>query len=461
MKNIQNLEITDIADEGRAVGRYNDMVVFVENAVPGDIVDVQIFKKKKNFAEAFIINLVKPSAHRFDPFCSHFGVCGGCKWQYLNYEQQLYFKQQQVAQAMKRLAHVNDVPTQSIIASDNVRYYRNKLEFTFSNKKWLTNDERNAGVSDVDKVLGFHIKGRFDKILNIDTCYLQNDLSNKIRNFICEFCIENNFSFFDLRQQEGMMRNLIIRNTAAGQWMVLVVFSQDDEGSRNKLLQAIMHEFNQINCLMYSINQKKNDSIYDLEFTLFSGLPYIIETMGDLSYRMGPKSFFQTNSHQALKLYQVAQKYAQLTGAETVYDLYTGTGTIANFIAGKALKVIGIEYVASAIDDARINSEINSIKNTSFYAGDMKDMLTESFFETHGKPDVIITDPPRAGMHAQVVEMLHKSGAQRIVYVSCNVATQARDIALLTQKYQVSAIQPVDMFPHTHHVENVVLLSLK
>ena len=463
MKNyiIQNLQVTDIADEGKAVARHEQMVVFIDKAVPGDVVDVEVFKKKKSYLEARIINLVQPSPHRTEPFCSHFGTCGGCKWQYLEYAKQLHYKQQQVYEAMKRIAKIEQPLVMPILGSATEKFYRNKLEFTFSNKRWLSVDEMKQGLSDLEPALGFHISGRYDKVLPITKCYLQDDLNNDIRNFVQRFCIENNFSFFDLKEQVGLMRNMIMRNTSANEWMVLMSFKEDDREKRELLLDALQAKFKQITSLMYSINEKRNDSIYDQTFILYAGNPFITEQMEDLKFRIGPKSFFQTNSLQALKLYQIAREFADLKGHEIVYDLYTGTGTIANFVARQAVKVVGIEYVAAAIDDARLNSSENNISNTSFYAGDMKDLLTTSFYEANGYPDVIITDPPRAGMHENVTAMLNVSGAKRIVYVSCNAATQARDILLMSEKYQVLKIQPVDMFPHTQHVENVVLLGLK
>ncbi|MEO8150847.1 MAG: 23S rRNA (uracil(1939)-C(5))-methyltransferase RlmD [Bacteroidia bacterium] len=460
-KVIENLQVIDIADEGRAVAKHEQMVVFIDAAVPGDVADVEIYKQKKSYAEGRIIKLVKPSEHRTEPFCSHFGVCGGCKWQYMDYKMQLHYKQKQVSEAMKRIAKIENPVLSPIIGSVNETFYRNKLEFTFSNKRWLTVDDMKKGVNDLEPALGYHIPGRYDKVLPIEKCYLQDDLSNQIRNFVFQYCMKNNFTFFDLKKQEGMMRNMIIRNTTLGEWMVIMIFKEDDKGKRESLLNALKENFPQITSLMYNINQKRNDSIYDLDFTLHSGKPFITEQMEDLKFRIGPKSFFQTNSIQALELYKVARDYAQLTGEEIVYDLYTGTGTIANFVARNASKVVGVEYVAEAIEDAKINSQENNISNTSFYAGDMKDMLTTSFYETNGYPDVIITDPPRAGMHEKVVAMLNQSNAKRIVYVSCNAATQARDLALMAEKYVVTKIQPVDMFPHTHHVENVVLLELK
>jgi len=463
MKNysIQNLQVTDIADEGKAVARHEQMVVFIDKAVPGDVVDVEVFKKKKSYLEARITNLVKPSEFRTEPFCSHFGTCGGCKWQYLQYEQQLHFKQIQVYEALKRIAKIEQPQVMPIIGSATDRFYRNKLEFTFSNKRWLSVDEMKQGKSDVAPALGFHISGRYDKVLPIEKCYLQDDLHNEIRNFVHRFCVENAFTFFDLKEQVGLMRNMIIRSTSTNEWMVLMSFKEDDKEKRELLLNALQQKFQQITSLMYSINQKRNDSLYDQDFILFAGNPYITEQMEDLKFRIGPKSFFQTNSLQALKLYQITREFADLKGDEIVYDLYTGTGTIANFVARKASKVVGIEYVAAAIDDALLNATENNINNTAFYAGDMKDLLKTSFYETNGYPDVIITDPPRAGMHESVTAMLNVSGAKKIVYVSCNVATQARDILLMSEKYEVLKIQPVDMFPHTQHVENVVLLGLK
>ncbi len=459
---IKNLEIIDIADEGKAIGKTDNMVVFVKGLVPGDIADIQIKKKRKKYLEGIVIHLVKQSDLRITPFCRHFGICGGCKWQNLTYEKQLYFKQKQVADSIQRIGQLEMPELKPILGSDKQQYYRNKLEYTFSNMRWLENDEIHSGGEFKDrKALGFHIPGRFDRILHIDTCYLQNDLSNKIRNEISVFTKRENYSYYDQKKFEGLMRNLIIRNTELDEWMVIVVFQKNESSLIEKLLKHIDSKFPEITSLMYVINSKVNDTIHDLDVHLFSGRDHIYEQMGGLKFKIGPKSFFQTNTIQAYKLYEIAKKFAELKGNEIVYDLYTGTGTIANFIASECKKVIGLEYVEDAIQDARANSECNDIRNTTFFAGDIKDLLTEKFVKKHGTPDIIITDPPRAGMHSNVLHSILKLQPYRIVYISCNPTTQARDIHILSNKYKLEAIQPVDMFPHTHHVENVVKLSLK
>ncbi|MBN2522588.1 MAG: 23S rRNA (uracil(1939)-C(5))-methyltransferase RlmD [Bacteroidales bacterium] len=459
---IKNLEIIDIADEGKAIGKTDNMVVFVKGLVPGDIADIQIKKKRKKYLEGIVIRLVKQSDLRITPFCRHFGICGGCKWQNLTYEKQLYFKQKQVADNIQRIGQLEMPELYPILGSDKQQYYRNKLEYTFSNIRWLENDEIHSGCEFKDrKALGFHIPGRFDRILHIDTCYLQNDLSNKIRNEISVYTKRENYSYYDQTKFEGLMRNLIIRNTELNEWMVIVVFQKNESSRIEKLLKHIDSEFPEITSLMYVINSKVNDTIHDLDVHLFSGRDHIYEQMGDLKFKIGPKSFFQTNTMQAYKLYEIVKKFAELKGNEIVYDLYTGTGTIANFIASECKRVIGLEYVEDAIQDAITNSECNNIRNTTFFAGDIKDLLTEKFVKKHGTPDIMITDPPRAGMHSDVLHSILKLQPYRIVYISCNPATQARDIHILRNKYKLKAIQPVDMFPHTHHVENVVQLGLK
>jgi 23S rRNA (uracil1939-C5)-methyltransferase len=465
-KRIENVLVTDIAEGGKGVGKTDDLVLFIEKAVPGDVVNVELFKKKKNFAEAKITGLLRPSEHRTDPFCPHFGVCGGCKWQHMTYEAQLQFKQKSVYDALERLAKVDVSGAEPILASYETRYYRNKLEFTFSNKRWLT-DQDTAGVADTDmNALGFHVPLRFDKILDIDVCYLQESPSNEIRNAIREFAISENISFYDLRNHEGALRNLIIRTSTTGELMVIVVFAYVSEEEVQKTMSFVKERFPQITSLLYIINQKRNDTIFDQDIHIYSGRDFIYEQMGDvegaedLKFKIGPKSFYQTNSLQAHQLYLITREFADFKGDELVYDLYTGAGTIANFVARHVREVVGVEYVPTAIEDAVINSGINNISNTKFYAGDMKDVLTPDFVLQHGKPDVIITDPPRAGMHADVVARILEIEAPKVVYVSCNAATQARDIALLKEKYAVKRIRPVDMFPHTQHVENVVLLEL-
>ncbi len=459
---LENIEITDTAAEGKAVAKVDGMAVFVPFAAPGDRVDIQLTRKKKSFAEGRVVRFHSYSDKRVEPFCEHFGVCGGCKWQHLPYEEQLKFKQQQVKDNLERIGKVELPEFSPIMGAPQTTYYRNKLEFTFSDKRWLTDEEIASGREFTDmNSLGFHIPGMFDKVLDIHKCWLQDDRSNQIRNGIREFCLENNYSFFDLRNQHGLMRTLMIRNSSIGEWMVIVVFYENDEEKREKLMEFIAAEFPWITSLQYVVNQKANDTIFDQEVVTWSGQGYITEEMEGLRFKIGPKSFYQTNSEQTYHLYEVARQFARLEGHELVYDLYTGTGTIANFIAREVRKVIGIEYVEDAIADARENSKANGIENTLFFAGDMKDLLTEQFIEEHGRPDVIITDPPRAGMHDDVINVILSAEPKRIVYVSCNPATQARDLSLLDSKYRVEAVQPVDMFPHTHHVENVVLLEKK
>ena len=461
----ENVSIIDIAEEGKGVGKTNDLVLFVEKAVPGDIADVRVYRKKKNFAEGKIAELKKASEYRTSPFCEHFGTCGGCKWQHMSYDAQLQFKQKTVEGAFTHLAKIDVSGILPILPSPADRYYRNKLEYTFSNKRWLNDGENRTEDAPNMDALGFHIPGRFDKILDVDHCYLQADPSNELRNSIREFARQQGISFYNLKQHEGALRNLIIRTSSTGELMVIVVFAYASEEEVNSLMNFIGQNFPQITSLLYILNQKKNDTIFDQEVIAWRGPEYIYEEMVDgngktIRFRIGPKSFYQTNSIQAARLYEVARDFAGFKGNELVYDLYTGAGTIANFIAGQVNEVIGVEYVPSAIEDAKINSEINGISNTKFYAGDMKDVLNAEFVTSHGKPDVIISDPPRAGMHPDVVARLLEIEAEKIVYVSCNPATQARDLASLKEKYEVIKIQPVDMFPHTQHVENVVLLGL-
>ncbi|ALO16929.1 23S rRNA (uracil-C(5))-methyltransferase RlmCD [Salinivirga cyanobacteriivorans] len=457
---LEQVEITDIGSEGKALARVENKVVFVPYTAPGDIVDIQVTRKRKNFLEGFVTKYHKYSEDRIDAFCEHFGTCGGCKWQHLPYEIQLKAKQQQVADNLERIAKIPLPEISPIMGSAKTRYYRNKLEFTFSNRRWLTKEEIEEDKTHEDLyALGFHVPKLFDKVLDINTCYLQNDFSNKIRNEVRDFALKNNYTFFDIRNHHGLLRNLIIRNTASGQWMVIVVFYEDDQDKREKLLEHLKNTFPEITSLNYIINSKANDSIADQQVVNYAGTDHLLEEMEGLQFKIGPKSFYQTNSDQAYELYKVARNFAGLTGDETVYDLYTGTGTIANFLASKAKNVIGIEYIEEAVEDARFNSELNKIGNTSFYAGDMRDLLNREFFETHGKPEIIITDPPRAGMHQDVVNAILESDSEKIVYISCNPATQARDLALLNAKYEVKKIQPVDMFPHTHHIENVALLE--
>lgn len=459
---LEGVEIIDVAAEGNSIAKIDDMVVFIPYGAPGDIIDVKLTKKRKSYAEGRIINLIKPSNIRTQPICEHFGICGGCRWQHLPYEQQLIYKQKQVQDALERIAKVEIPKLTPILGSKNIWEYRNKMEYTFSNKKWLTFEQLNSGDEFPDRdAVGFHISGAFDKVLDINKCHLQDDFGNQLRLYIKRYGKDNGYSFYDLKAQQGLLRTLMIRIASTGEIMVIVVFGENDKTKIKLLLDAIIAKFPQITSLLYVINQKVNDTISDQKIISFHGKDFIEEEMEGLKFRVGPKSFYQTNSLQAYELYKVTRNFAELTGNELVYDLYTGTGTIANFVASKAKKVIGIEYVPDAIADAKINSSINNIENTLFYAGDMKDILTNEFINQHGHPDVMIIDPPRAGMHQDVVNVILNAVPQRIVYVSCNPATQARDLALLDVKYRIDAIQPVDMFPHTHHVENVVRLTLK
>lgn len=445
------------------MAKVNELVIFVPYVVPGDVVDLQVKRKKNHYAEAVAVKFHEKSPLRTEPFCSHFGVCGGCKWQCLSYEEQLKYKQKQVFDNLTRIGKVELPEFRPILGSEKTRFYRNKLEFTFSNKRWLTEEEVKQDVKyDQMNAVGFHIPGAFDKVLAIDKCWLQDDISNQIRNAVRDYAYAHNFPFFDLRTQEGLLRNIMIRTSSTGELMVVLQCKvTDDEGRRKmeEMLQFMADSFPQITSLMYVINNKCNDTIGDLDVEVFKGNDHIFEEMEGLRFKVGPKSFYQTNSEQAYNLYKVAREFAGLTGNELVYDLYTGTGTIANFVARQARKVVGIEYVPEAIEDAKVNSALNGIDNTLFYAGDMKDILTNDFIAEHGRPDVIITDPPRAGMHNDVVDVILAAEPKRIVYVSCNPATQARDLQLLDGKYKVTAVQPVDMFPHTHHVENVVQLE--
>ena len=460
---LEKVTITDVAAEGKAVAKVNELVIFVPYVVPGDVVDLQVKRKKNHYAEAVAVKFHEKSPLRTEPFCSHFGVCGGCKWQCLSYEEQLKYKQKQVFDNLTRIGKVELPEFRPILGSEKTRFYRNKLEFTFSNKRWLTEEEVKQDVKyDQMNAVGFHIPGAFDKVLAIDKCWLQDDISNQIRNAVRDYAYAHNFPFFDLRTQEGLLRNIMIRTSSTGELMVVLQCKVTDGEGRRKMeeiLQFMADSFPQITSLMYVINNKCNDTIGDLDVEVFKGNDHIFEEMEGLRFKVGPKSFYQTNSEQAYNLYKVAREFAGLTGNELVYDLYTGTGTIANFVARQARKVVGIEYVPEAIEDAKVNSDLNGIDNTLFYAGDMKDILTNDFIAEHGRPDVIITDPPRAGMHNDVIDVILAAEPKRIVYVSCNPATQARDLQLLDGKYKVTAVQPVDMFPHTHHVENVVQLE--
>lgn len=459
---LENVKIEAVAAEGKSLAHVDGTVVFVEFAVPGDIVNVKVTKKKKNYMEGFILEIVKPSEDRLQPFCEHFGICGGCRWQPLPYDMQLKAKQQQVWDQLVRIGHLEIPDISPILPSDKTKYYRNKLEFTFSNKRWIYNNEDPDSLTDEERLgLGFHVGKFFDKVLDIKHCSLQPEPSNEIRLFIREYAVTHNLEFYNIRENTGFLRNIIIRNNQVGDVMLTVCFAYDDQDKIVPMLDAIAAEFPQIKSLHYVINEKLNDSISDLDCILYKGDDAIWETMGKLKFKIGPKSFYQTNSEQAYKLYSVAKEFAALTGNEVVYDLYTGTGTIAQFISDKASKVIGIEYVKEAIEDARINAEANGITNCTFFDGDMKDILTADFIKEHGKPDVMIIDPPRAGMHPDVVKVIMEAAPERIVYVSCNPASQARDLAMMSPMYEITAVQPVDMFPHTMHVENVCALKLK
>lgn len=459
---LEGVEITGVAAEGNAIARVDDYVVFVPYGAPGDVVDIKLDRKKHSYAEGHIERLVRPSALRQEPRCGHFGTCGGCRWQHLPYEVQLANKQQQVVDALTRIAKVELPEISPILGSANIWGYRNKMEYTFSNKRWLSWEQMRSGeMVDNRNGAGFHIPGAFDKVLDIEQCHLQDSIGDRIRLFVKHYGMEHGIPFYDLREQRGFLRTLMIRTLHTGEIMVVLSVGEDNPELIREVLDAVRAEFPQITSLMYVVNTKVNDIIGDLDVQLHSGRPYVEEEMEGLHFRIGPKSFYQTNSLQAYELYKVARNFAGLTGKELVYDLYTGTGTIANFVARQARHVIGIEYVADAIEDAKINSRANGIENTEFYAGDMKDVLTDDFIAEHGRPDVMIVDPPRAGMHQDVVDVILNASPERIVYVSCNPATQARDLSLLDKKYRVTAVQPVDMFPHTHHVENVVRLELR
>jgi 23S rRNA (uracil1939-C5)-methyltransferase len=459
---LTDFEITDVAAEGNAIGRTPDtgMVVFIPFGAPGDVVDVKLDKKKKSFAQGHIERIVKPSPIRVEPRCEHFTVCGGCRWQHLPYEFQLKCKQNQVHDALTRIAKIELPEFNEIKGSPTIWAYRNKMEYTFSNRCWLTFEQLKSGEEFPDRdAVGFHIPGAFDKVLDIKKCHLQDDFTNQVRLFVKGFAKENGYTFYDLRAQHGLLRTMMVRMASTGEIMVVVVFGEDDEPKIKTVLDAVAERFPQITSLQYVVNLKVNDTISDQEIKTYKGADFIMEEMEGLKFRIGPKSFYQTNSAGAYELYKVAREFAELTGDELVYDLYTGTGTIANFVSRNCRKVIGVEYVPEAIADAVVNSRENGIENTLFFAGDMKDVLTDEFVATHGRPDVMIVDPPRAGMHEDVVNVILNAEPHRIVYVSCNPATQARDLALLDVKYKVDAVQPVDMFPHTQHVENVVKLT--
>ncbi len=457
---VENVEITGVAAEGKSIARVDDMVVFIPYGAPGDVVNIKLDKKKRNYAEAHIVDMVKPSPDRVTPACEHFGVCGGCKWQHIPYESQLRYKRDQVVDALTRIAKVEIPEVNPTLGSKETFCYRNKLEYTFSCKCWITFEDLRSGREITDRnALGFHIPGAFDKVLDIKKCWLQDDLSNRIRLFVRQYALAKGYEFYDIKAQQGLMRTLMVRIASTGEVMLIVVFARPEQEKIDDLMGAIAAEFPEITSLLYVVNQKVNDTIADQEVITFRGRDYINEEMEGLQFRIGPKSFYQTNSHQAYELYKVARRMACLKPDDLVYDLYTGTGTIANFVARQVKKVVGIEYVPEAIADAKLNSEVNGIDNTIFFAGDMKDVLTDGFIAEHGRPDVMIIDPPRAGMHEDVVNVILNARPERIVYVSCNPATQARDLALMDSLYRVEEVQPVDMFPHTHHVENVVRMT--
>ena len=459
---LENVLIEGVAAEGKAIARIDGVVLFVEYAVPGDVVNVKIIKKKKNYMEGVITSMIKPSEQRMEPFCEHFGICGGCKWQHLPYEMQLQAKQQQVYDQLVRIGHLNIPEISPIIPSDNTRYYRNKLEFTFSSKRWIYGDENPEELSPQERCgLGFHVGRFFDKVLDIKHCWLQKEPSNRIRLFMKDYALSHGLEFYNIRENTGFLRNMVVRSNTAGDIMLTVVFAFEDHSLMDTFLSSIYEAFPEIKSLYYVINSKLNDSISDQECILFRGDDAIWERMENLRFKIGPKSFYQTNSEQAYKLYSAARNLAALEGGEVVYDLYTGTGTIAQFVSAKASKVVGIEYVKEAIDDANVNAEANGITNCSFYAGDMKDVLTSDFIKENGTPEVMIIDPPRAGMHPDVVKTILEAAPQRIVYVSCNPASQARDLAMMSEKYEITAVQPVDMFPQTIHVENICALKRK
>ena len=463
---IKNTRIETMAAEGKCVARFNGMVIFIDGGVPGDVVDLQIVKVKSHFLEGKVVSIVSKSLNRVEPFCNHFGLCGGCKWQHMDYETQLIYKQKQVFDALERIGGLTIPEIKTIIPSQKTQFYRNRLDFTFSANRWLTSEELKSGIDFGQPGLGFHIPKMFDKVFDLEKCYLQPDPSNLIRDHVKALAIKNNIPFFDLRKQTGFLRTLTVRLSNTGEIMVILQVAYSNKEWIELIFDSLTTQY-KIDSLNYIVNQKKNDTFFDLDVITAKGNSYITESMerpdgsGTLFFRVGPKSFYQTNSEQAYQLYKVAYEMAGLKGDEIVYDLYTGTGTIANFISHNAKKVIGLEYVPSAIEDAKVNARLNGNNNLDFFAGDIKDLLRDTFFNDHGKPDVIITDPPRSGMHEQVSKTIVNACPERIIYVSCNPATQARDIALLSERYSITSIQPVDMFPHTIHVENVVQLDKK
>lgn len=456
---LEKVEITDIASEGNALARVENLVVFVPMLVPGDVVDIRVVRKKKNYAEGRVEHFHKYSDLRISPECRHFGTCGGCRWQHLPYKLQLAYKERQVLDNLERIGKIKIQRINSILGSEEIYRYRNKLEFSFSNRRWLSTEEIAGGRTiSPEGALGFHVPGLFDKVIDISECHLQPSPSDEIRNSIRDYALQRGLEYFDLREQKGFLRNIIVRNNLAGEVMLIVVFGRDEREEITGMLDMISEKFSAVTSLFFVINSKRNDSVADLEPVLYKGNPYLVEKIGELVFRIGPKSFSQTNTRQAEVLYNVALRFAGLTGREIVYDLYTGTGTIANLAARHSMKVIGLEYISEAVDDAILNSRLNGIENAFFHSGEIKDLLTADFFASNGVPDVIITDPPRAGMHEDVSRAILQAAPERIVYISCNPATQARDIAILSEKYNAAETQPVDMFPHTHHVENVVLL---
>lgn len=478
---LPSVPVEDYAAEGRSLARVDGKVIFIEGAVPGDIVDIQLTKSKKEWGEGRVVQFQSYSQQRTEPFCSHFGLCGGCKWQMLPYTDQIKYKQREVEQNLKRIGGIELPPLMPIVGADATKYYRNKLEFTFSSKRYLTKEELQKRDAEREKqlqqpesgssstgggweeagALGFHVPRIFDKAIDIHTCYLQPEPSNAIRNFARQFAKLHQFNFYNIKEHTGWLRTMIIRTSTTGEVMVNITFGYDDEPNRKLLFDALMHEFPEISTLLYTINPKWNDTIYDLTPQVYSGKGFITEKLEDFVFKISPKSFFQTNTKQAEKLYQVTRDFAKLSGKETLYDLYCGTGSIGIFCSKGAKNIIGVETVAEAIEDAKENAALNGLSNTRFYAGDVIHVCNDEFFAAHGRPDVIITDPPRAGMHEKLVMKLLEMEAPRIVYVSCNVATQARDLKLLNEKYSVEQLQPVDLFPHTHHIENVAALTLR
>lgn len=458
---VENLLITDIAAEGVAIGRHDNYVIFVAGVIPGDVVNVMLTRKRKNYSESKLLEIVEPSPDRVEPFCRYFGKCGGCKWQMLPYEKQLYYKQKQVSDQLARIGRVADVPINNILGADNTTHYRNKLEYTFCDRRWFDSSDANVDKESRDaEGLGFHVQGMFDRVIDIDKCWLQREPSNEVRNELRNFTRRDGYDYYNCRSHEGMMRNLMVRTSTVGETMVVVVFAKHEMHLIEDVMNHIDEKFPDLTSLQYVVNEKFNDTIYDLEVVCWKGRDFIYEELDGLKFKINAKSFFQTNTEQTLKLYRKAVEYAEVGSDDVVYDLYTGTGTIANFVARHCRKVVGIESVPEAIVDARINSETNGITNTSFFVGDMKDVLTEKFIAENGRPDIVILDPPRAGVHENVINVIKKVAPRKIVYVSCNPATQARDISLLSDMYKVTAIQPVDMFPHTHHVENIVKLII-